>query len=135
MAKLFIHLDNNIFDWIERNIGKVYYICKSVSKYTYICLICGDKVCHPKNLNNHAIVHSKLYGEGYCLFVDMNNMKLILINKEEYSKELFPIYINKEGTGPNRSAIGTEFNLSYEKLNLAIKNYVCKLQFKLWTNS
>ena len=38
---------------------------------------------------------------------------------------MFPLYVNKAGVGPKGREIGNEFNLSYEKLNLMIKHYVC----------
>ena len=65
-------------------------------------------------------------GENSCLFVDMDNMQLVLIDRKlEFPKQLFPIYVNKDGTGPKGSGIGSEFNLSHEKLNLSLKNYAC----------
>ena len=122
----FIHLDNNIFDWIERNIRKECDICKSLSRYSYICLICGDKVCHYKGKKNEVRNHTTMCGENSCLFVDMDNMELVLIDRElEYPKQLFPIYVNKDGAGPKGSGIRSEFNLSHEKLNLSLKNYAC----------
>ena len=41
------------------------------------------------------------------------------------SKQLYPIYVNNDGTGPKGLGIGNEFNLSLEKLILSIKNFVC----------
>ena len=122
----FIHLDNNIFDWIERNNRKQCDICKSFSRYSYICLICGDKVCHYKENKYEARNHTSMCGENSCLFVDMDNMELVLIDRKYvFPKQLFPIYVNKDGNGPKGSEIGIEFNLSHEKLNLSLKNYAC----------
>ena len=118
----FTYLDDNIFDWIERNIGKPCDICKRVKKYSFICLICGDKVC--KESLNDIANHTRMCGGKYCIFVDMDNMNLSLCNIDSL-KQLFPIYINETGNGPKRSEIGREFNLNHEKLNLAIKNFVC----------
>ena len=43
---------------------------------------------------------------------------------------MFSLFVNKDGVGPKGSdrakrEIGNEFNLSQEKLNLAVKNYAC----------
>ena len=121
----FIHLDNNIFDWIERNLGKPCDICKSVTKLSYICLICGDKVCHSSERPDEVCNHIRMCTEKYCIFVDMNNMNLVLWDKVGNSKHLYPIYVNSDGTGPKGLGIGNEFNLSLEKLILSIKNFVC----------
>ena len=35
----------------------------------------------------------------------------------------FPLYINENGIGPSEEEIGNEFNLSLEKVKLAINSY------------
>ena len=52
-------------------------------------------------------------------------MKLIVYNSQRRHKELFALYVNESGSGPEGTEIGNEFNLSREKLNISIKNYVC----------
>ena len=121
----FIYLDNNIFDWIERNIEKKCDICNKISKYSFICLICGNKVCKNNYFFNDIREHVKKCGGEYCLFVNMDNMSVVMWDYKLFCKKLFPIYVNKEGTGPQGNEMGNEFNLSHEKLNLAIKKYVC----------
>ena len=118
----FIHLDKNIFDWIERNLGKECDVCHQVTKKSDICLICGDKVCRDKAIE--VINHTKKCGGKYCLFVDMNNMNIILFTSQFILKRLFPIYVNEAGVGPNGYEIRSEFSLSNEKLNQAIKYFV-----------
>ena len=120
----FTYLDNKVFDWIERNLGKPCDICKSITKYSFICLICGDKVCHKRESINDLKEHRRMCGGKSCIFVDMDNMNLFLIDKE-YLVMLYPLYIDETGTGPKGTEIGSEFKLNHEKLNLAIKNYVC----------
>jgi hypothetical protein len=121
----FTYLDNNIFDWIERNIEKKCDICNKQSKFSFICLICGNKVCHEKYYFEHSKDHVKKCGGTNCIFVDMDNMKIYLIDLNEHSKKFFPIYVNEAGNGPKGDEIGNEYNLSHDKLHLAIKNYVC----------
>ena len=118
------YLDKNIFDWIERNIGKKCDICKQVTKFSFICLICGKKVCHARTNPIQVGNHARNCGGNYCLFVDMDNMNLIFW-ENDYLKSLFPLYVNEEGTGPKGYEIGSEYNLSREKLNLTLKNFVC----------
>ena len=117
----FTYLDKNIFNWVERNIEKKCDVCNIISKYFYVCLICGKRVCK----NRHIIEHIKKCGGSNCIFIDMSNMRLYFYTLNFTSKKLFPLYVNDSGNGPDGYEIGNEFNLSNEKLNLAIKNYAC----------
>ena len=121
----FIHLDNNIFDCIEKNLEKKCDICNQLTRYSFICLICGNKVCHEKYSFYHTKNHVKKCGGMYCLFLDIDNMKIYLWTINEVSKKLFSIYVNEAGNGPKGYEIGNEYNLSNEKLSNAIKNYIC----------
>ena len=82
----FINLDNKVFDFIENNLGKKCDICNKLSKFSFICLICGKKVCHI-NANNHAEIHFKKCEGNSGIFVDMESMKIILLNNDYYVKK------------------------------------------------
>ena len=121
----FINLDKNIFDFIEKYIGIKCSICQKIQTNSFLCLICGDKVCSPKN-SNEVDIHTNKCTSGYCIYIDMENMKLHLIDNFGKNTKLYPIYVNKAGTGPKGSEISNEFNLSYEILKTVIKNYASK---------
>ena len=120
----FIHLDNNIFDWIEKTLEQKCSICSKTTKYDYICLVCGNKICHTKTCNKHY-EHTRKCGGNSSIFIDMDNMKSIVFNLYSSSQHFFPLYVNENGVGPNGYEIGNEFKLSEEKIKLAIKNYAC----------
>jgi hypothetical protein len=121
----FIHLDNNVFDWIERNLLKKCDICSKLTKYSYICLICGKKVCNSRDNRSHILEHTNICGKNNCLFVDMKSMKMVLCKYPIYIKKLNALYVNESGIGTDEYEIGKEFNLAHEQLYLALKNYVC----------
>ena len=118
----FIKLDENIFDFIEKYLEKECSICSEVSKYFYICLICGNKICHTKECNNYYL-HSIKCGGKYCIFIDMEDGKISIYQGN--LKEFSSIYINKEGVGPHSRRINNEFNLNREKEQLFFRNFVC----------
>ena len=120
----FIHLDKNIFDWIYKNIEKKCSICSKKSIYYFVCLICGNKICHTYSCNN-SYKHIKKCCRNTSIFIDMDNMKACVKDSYINSKYLFPLYVNENGEGPTGSEIGKEFKLSQEKIKLAIKHYVC----------
>ena len=119
-----IYLDNNIFDWIERNLEKKCIFCSKTSKYDYICLICGNKICHTKSCNKH-FEHIKECSGYISIFIDMDNMKIVIESSAGISNFTLPLYVNKNGVGPNGYEMSNEFNLSLEKIKLTIKNYAC----------
>ena len=71
----FIHLDNNIFDWIEKNLEKKCILCSKTTKFYYICLICGNTICHTESCDKYYDHIKKCTGET-SIFIDMENMKI-----------------------------------------------------------
>ena len=118
-----IKFDNKIFDWIGNNLEKKCLMCSKTSKYYYICLICGNKVCHTTGCNNF-IKHAQSCFGGNSLFLDMDNMKICVTFKMRFMKNIFPLYLNEDGIGPNGYEIEDKFKLSTENLNSTIKDFV-----------
>ena len=120
----FIHLDDDLFDWIENTLEKKCIICSKTTKYDYICLICGNKICHTKSCNKYT-EHIKKCGGDTSIFIDMDNMKASMLSFLRIVKTRFPLYVNENGVGPSGNEISSEFKLSQEKIKLAINTYVC----------
>ena len=119
----FINLDNNIFDFVEKNLYKKCIMCYKNSKFYYICLICGSKLCHSKYCRDYIDHLENCTGE-YCIYLDMDDMQIFLCSQET-EKNLYPLYVNEDGVGPSEREIGNEFNLSKENLNLTLKKFIC----------
>ena len=119
----FIKFDNKVFDWIEKNVEKKCIICSKHSKYNYICLICGDKVCHTNECNQFR-KHAEECNGNNSIFIDMDDMKICISVKLRFISYIFPLYLNENGIGPNGYEMENKFILSNENLNLALKNFV-----------
>ena len=119
----FIKLDKNIFDLIENNYDKKCIICNKNSRSHFICLICGKKMCHSLNCSEYR-EHLKDCTGDYCIYINMNDMQLILCS-EEINKTLYPLYVNEAGVGPSEYEIANEFYLSEENLQMTLKNFIC----------
>ena len=120
-----INFEYNVFDFIEKFIGKKCDVCGKIPKHPFLCLICGNKVCKLDN-NEELFIHvAKCTGE-YCIYISMHNMMLHYYDLDGKNHKLYPIYVNKVGTGPKGNEISKEFNLSDENLKNTIKNYVSK---------
>ena len=118
-----IYLENNIFDWIEINIFKKCIFCSGYPLYQYICLICGEKMCIEKNCN-HVLMHLDECTGGSGILIHLYKMKLIFIDNFNVRNELYPLYIDETGLGPNNYTIGNEFNLSKDKIKIVLRNYI-----------
>ena len=89
-------------------------------------MICGERVCHPiKYQNYQALDHANVCTADYGFFVDMGEFRLYCINNDRL-RRLGPLYVDKNGSGLQKSEITNEFNLSDEKYKLALKNYIAK---------
>ena len=119
----FIEFDNKIFDWIENNLQKKCKICNKHSKYSYICLICGNKVCHINTCNQFA-KHAELCNGNNSIFLDMDDMKICISVQMRYMQYFFPLYLNKNGIGPSGYETENKYFLSQENLKIAIKNFI-----------
>ena len=119
----FIEFDKKIFDWIENNLNKKCKICSKHSKYSYICLICGNKVCHI-NSCNQFMKHAELCNGNNSIFLDMDDMKICISIEMRYMHYFFSLYLNKNGIGPSGFEIGNNYTLSEENLKFAIKNFI-----------
>jgi len=119
-----IDLDNNIFDMVEKYLFKKCCICNNYTKYYYICLICGEKVCNTK-ICDKVLKHVDICGGGSGIFIYISTTSLCLVKLISTKRNnLYPLYVNESGVGPNEYEIGNEFNLSQEKYNNALKTYI-----------
>ena len=117
----FIELEDNLFDFIERNVFEKCDICKQMKNKTCFCLICGKKVCS-KEIMYHTIIctHSD------NVYFDLQSMIL----SSHYNFRLFRtfdcIYTNELNEVPNSTNITNEYNLNKKKVQLALKNYISR---------
>jgi hypothetical protein len=130
-----IELNDNIFDWIENNLFKKCDKCKKYSRHSFICLICGKKLCNIPHVCDAIREHStKCSGENN-IFIENQDMRLSClkplyvkfennINKIMGFKKFYCLYTDDSGAGPNRE-ISNNLKLNKENLKLALKNYVC----------
>ena len=118
-----ISLDNNMFDWIEKCLFKKCSTCLNYSKYYYICLICGEKVCNTNSCNKISR-HIEECGGGSGIFIYISNAKITLVKLNKNKNELYPLYVNDSGVGPSGYQMENDYYLSQEKYNLALKNYI-----------
>ena len=124
----FIHLEKNIFDFYIKNAGKPCIICEKVFPISFLCLICGEKVCLSKSpLGELEDIRLHIFkcSSSFNIFIEDENMNLVYIDTNGEIIKLFPIYVNKNGNGPKGNQISNEFFLNQEKIKLAVKNYIC----------
>ena len=119
----FISLDKNIFDFIEKYLEQKCSVCSKESRFFYICLICGKKICHTISCNQYYN-HSMHCGGKYCIMINMDDTIVSITDDKKNEKNFSSLYIDNEGIGPLQNKIGNEFNLSKEKEHLFFKNFI-----------
>ena len=130
-----IELNDNIFDWIEKNLFKRCYKCKKYSRHSVICLICGKKLCNIPQICNALREHSFSCSGEDIIFIENQDMRLSCLKplyvKRENNiekiigfKKFYFLYTDDSGVGPNRE-ISNNFKLNKENLKLTLKNFIC----------
>ena len=122
----FIRLNGDIFDFIIDITKKKCCECSKTSKVSYICLICGEKICYDEYGYYEINGHTRKCTGNYCIYICTKDMISYYFSLDERKIKLMNIYVNKAGTGPKEGEIENEFYLSQEKMKLLIKNYICK---------
>ena len=131
----FVQLDKNIFDFIEKITKKECSECKNKEKHSFICLICGEKICYPNKFDLSEILsHTRKCTTDYNIYIYTKNMKLYYFDTNRNLLKLKPLYVNKAGIGPKKGKMTKEYELSHENLNSALRNYICK-DFNLKLNN
>ena len=131
-----VKLDENLFDFIEKNIFKKCDICNK-STSSMICLTCGKKFCFyqreciiqhfDKCMReiNISICNQSFHFIGIKnIYVKNNDNNNNTLKKSVGRKKFIPLYTNKFGeeTGVH---ILNEFTLNKENLEKAIKDFIC----------
>ena len=116
-----MEFENNIFDFIEKSLFEKCDICNQLKRDTFLCLICGNKVCVEEIM--HHTVKCTLSDN---VFLDVQSMILFAYYNFGAFKIFDPIYTKEFNESPNSNYITNEYNLNEEKLQLALKNYISR---------
>lgn len=131
-----IKLDENLFDFIEKNVFKKCCICNK-SKPSMICLTCGNKFC--LNQRECIIQHFNKCMREINMAINNESFRFIGIkniyfkdndnNDNKFTKRVgrkifSPLYTNKFGEGPGIHILN-EFTLNKENLEKAIRDFIC----------
>ena len=119
----FISLNNELFDFVEKYIFKKCVMCNKETKFYFICLVCGEKVCCT-NICDLRQIHVKNCSGKRGIFLYISDMKLYIINSEKSLKVLYPLYVNESGVGPDLLRKPRDFKLSKENYEASLKEYV-----------
>jgi hypothetical protein len=118
-----IELENNMFDLIEKHIFRECSICHKTAKQFYICLICGEKICKKESCKFAVQRHSKKCSGRNGIFIYMYDMSLTYYNNTE-KMELYPLYVDETGIGPNTSEVENVYYLSKERFKATLRDYI-----------
>ena len=118
----FINLEENFLDFVENYLEKKCILCNKASRYFYICLICGNKICHTTKCNKYFL-HKKNCGGKNCIFINADNGEINIVDED--TNTYSSIYMNKQGVIPNNKRIDNGYILNKEKEEQYFKKYIC----------
>ena len=118
----FIKLDENFLDFVEKYLEKKCVLCDGVTRYFYICLTCGNKICHTTKCNKYFL-HKRNCGGKNCIFINADNGEINIVDEDKISYS--SIYINKQGVCPNSKRIDNGYLLNKEKEEQYFRKYIC----------
>jgi hypothetical protein len=132
----FIKLPDNLIGLYEKYFSIICDECNTKPLYSLICLLCGSKVCFVKNCCNkfgknknkyEYEIHAKTCGLGNCIYLSLEGKVYYIVNNN-FLNSNYNLYLNKFYEPCNTKAIGSDYKLSIENLNL-IKNEFITMKF------
>ena len=129
-----INLSENGIDFLYKTNKLSCLYCKKKYLYSYLCLICGSKLCNrnsclvekgiKKGKEFSLIYHSKKCSGGNAIFLNIINAEIIYLLKRKIIRSNIFIYINDFGEIFSKDYLKDEYKLNKKELNKAIMKYI-----------
>ena len=129
-----IDLPENFLEFSSNYSNQQCVNCKKKNANSYICLICGSKLCNLKTcqteINNDGkkeyslIAHSKKCSGGNTLYLSIINSEIIYLYKRQFIFPKIYIYLNSFGEYKKESYLTSEFILNKIELEKAINSFI-----------
>ena len=127
----FINLPELAIDFEYEVYNKTCEVCKVKGKNSLICLDCGKKVCDSRScltkINGVSlpgfIAHTKTCGGGRSAFLQTYDCSVLFVSNRVVFKKFVPFYVNQFGEGITKSSFGSEFKLSKDEVENALKMF------------
>ena len=129
-----INLPDNGIEFLNKANNECCLYCKKKNLSSYLCLLCGNKICNNtncfiKNISKRGgdeyclIYHSKKCCGGNGIFIDIKNSEIIYISKRRIIKSNIFIYMNEFGESLKNNIMNDEYKLNKDELNKGIMKF------------
>ena len=129
-----IQLPENFLDFSSNYSNIKCLNCNNKNSNSYVCLICGSKLCNLKicqsEINDKGkkeyslISHSKKCSGGNSIFISIINSEIIYLLKRQFIFPKIYIYLNSFGEHRKESYLTSDFILNTIELEKAIKSFI-----------
>ena len=129
-----IQLPENFLDFSSYYSNIKCVNCKNKNSNSYVCLICGSKICNLKSCQSEInikgkkeyslIEHSKRCSGENTIFISIINSEIIYLLKRQFIFPKIYIYLNSFGEYRKDSYLTSDFILNKIELDKAIKTYI-----------
>jgi len=119
-----IYINNIIFDFLENYLNKKCIYCNKKEKNSFICLICGEKICCSGicNMQKH---HINECGGNNGIFLNMSNFEIIVFNNSnENYKKSYILFSDDYDLGPSEDTILNQYILKEQSLKESYDNFI-----------
>ena len=126
-------LPENGIEFLSKTNGNCIY-CNKKNIYSYICLLCGNKICNnincfiddpAKGKKEYSLIyHSKKCCGGNGILLDIKNTEIIYIFKRRIIKSNIFIYMNNFGETLKDSYLADDYKLNKDELNKGIIKFI-----------
>ena len=129
-----INSPDNILEFMNRMIDECCIYCNNKkNKYSYLCLLCGNKLCNDtkcafeiilaKGEENSLVYHSKQCCGGNGIFLEIQNCEIIYIFKRRTIKSNIFIYMNEFGETFKDNFLSDKCKLNKDELKKGIMEF------------
>ena len=119
-----IYINKTIFDFFENYLNNKCIYCDNKEKNSYICLICGKKICCSGKCNMQK-KHINECGGNKGIFLNLSNLEIILSdNSNEKDKKYYTLFSDNYDLGPSEDRISNQYFLKKESLEESYNDFI-----------
>ena len=128
-----INFPENIMEFLNKVNNECCLYCKKKNLSSYLCLLCGNKICNDINCDfgdiskkddkKTLLYHAQKCWSGDGIFLDIQNTEIIYISRRKIIKSNIFIYMNNFGETLKKGLMSAEYKLNKDELKKAIMNF------------
>lgn len=119
-----IYINKTIFDFLENYINNKCIYCNNQERNSFICLICGKKICCSKKCNLQK-KHINECGGNKGIFLNMSNYEInVYNNSNEKDNKYYTLFFDDYDLGPSEEKLSNHYILKKDSLEESFNDFI-----------